>query len=106
MRSLESRSWFFCIRLPCFAEAGCRRPSTTLALVLASLVSIPFLFFLREEHRKRIRSPSCSQWRETPCFALDWRRYRELLRDEIVHTVAWPRDIDVGIGYRYSILGG
>ena len=33
------------------------------------------------------------------------RRYRELLRDEISHTVAHPEDIDEEIGYLFSTLG-
>ncbi len=32
---------------------GCRRPSPTLALVLASLVSIPIFFFQEEKRRRR-----------------------------------------------------
>jgi len=45
---------------------GCRRPSPTLALVLASLVSIPFLFLKRRKKRRpdlRLASASSSFFR-------------------------------------------
>ncbi len=53
---------------------GCRRPSATLALVLASLVSIPFLFLKRREKKARAKKkatdPSLENSSGRGCFAL------------------------------------